>query len=130
LKKFNKVQKGAKMLYNKEMREAAGLTQREMANIAGVAVTYISNLENGKRSASNALDRLLCEICKHSVSSGVSQNVNNGDAVNVIGDERSNVPIEVPEHDESALEARVKALEADVSQLKTTIINILTRMGE
>jgi hypothetical protein len=29
-----------------------------------------------------------------------------------------------------ALEARVKALEADVSQLKTTIINILTRMGE
>ena len=119
------------MLYNKGMREAAGLTQREMANIAGVAVTYISNIENGKRSASNALDRFLCEICKRSVSSGVSQNANNGDVVNVIGNEHSHVKIDSQElHDDSALEARVKALEADVSQLKTTIINILTRMGE
>ena len=117
------------MRYNKEKREAAGLTQREMAAIAGVAVTYISQLENGKRNASGALDVLLCSICDHKAKE-VVKNANNGDVGNVIGNERSNVQIEVPEREESALEARVKSLEADVSQLKSTIINILTRMGE
>lgn len=119
------------MEYSSEMRKKAGLTQSQLAKLVGVTRVYIGQLENGQRNPSNSLDRFLCEICKHGVSSGVSQNANNGDVGNVIGNEHSHVKIDSQElREDPALEARVKALEADVSQLKTTIINILTRMGE
>lgn len=53
------------MNYSKEMREAAGLTQRDISRIADIATAYVSQLETGKRSASSALDAMLCSICKN-----------------------------------------------------------------
>ena len=123
------------MFYNKEIRKKAGLTQREMADLAGLSQNHVALVESGKRNLSPSTNLLMCKICQSIIDKNIRElsgvkNANSGDAFNVIGNERSNVQIEVPEREESALEARVKSLEADVSQLKSTIINILTRMGE
>ncbi len=54
------------MRYSRKIREAAGLTQRDIARLADIAVAYVSQLETGRRKASNALDALLCAICENS----------------------------------------------------------------
>ena len=105
------------MKYSAEIRKNAGLTQARLAELGGISRAFLARVETGKQNLSNALDLLLYSLCTNLPAGNEATH--------------SHVKIDSQElHDDSALEARVKALEADVSQLKTTIINILTRMGE
>ena len=81
------------MLYSKELRKKAGLTQQRLADLTGLSQNHITQVESGKRSISEASDRMLVNVCNKIIADFVEANATKTNGVKPSFSNTQTIPV-------------------------------------